>query len=338
MKTLIAMLPILSFKPVFKSVLWGGRRIAEFKGIEPVGDTVGESWELSPMPGHESVVAEGPMAGQTLPELCRAHGAALLGRHVVENWGTDFPLLVKFIDSNDDLSVQVHPDDELARRRHGSLGKTEMWYSLAPQPGAYLYSGFTRRIDEDTFREMIADNTVVDVLARFDVKPGDVFFLPAGRVHAIGRGNLVAEIQEASDITYRIYDYDRRDAQGNPRELHVEQAVGAIDFEANAVRTAGVLNVSPEAGKCLPVASCRYFTTEVLGIDGNEYTLQLPKDESFTILIGTSGSLSVADSEGRETALPQGRTLLVPAEMPFCRISGHGAALVVRIDRMPDLD
>ncbi len=208
------MLPIFSFEPVFKSVLWGGKRIAEFKGIPSQGDHVGESWELSPMPGHESVVADGPFKGETLPQLLAAHGREIMGEKLYERYGDKFPLLIKFIDSTQDLSIQVHPDDELAAKRHDSLGKTEMWYSVVPAEGAYLYAGFSQEMDADKFRRMVADSTIVDALSKYYTKPGDVFFLPAGRVHAIGQGNFVLEIQEASDITYRIYDYNRR--RGEP--------------------------------------------------------------------------------------------------------------------------
>ncbi|WP_290391676.1 type I phosphomannose isomerase catalytic subunit, partial [Paramuribaculum intestinale] len=192
---------------------------------------IGESWEISAVPGHVSVVDRGPLAGQSLTELIDTYGADLVGRHIYERYGSAFPLLIKLIDAKAYLSVQVHPDDDLAARRHnGSLGKTEMWYSILPAEGAYLYAGFSRRLDADSFRSAVADNSIIDSLRRHDTRPGDVFFLPAGRIHSIGRGNFVLEIQEASDITYRIYDYDRRDAQGNPRQLHIEESVGAIDF------------------------------------------------------------------------------------------------------------
>ena len=199
------MLPIFRFEPIFKSVLWGGKRIAEFKGIASQGDHVGESWELSPMPGHESVVADGLFKGETLPQLLASHGKEIMGEKLYERYGDKFPLLIKFIDSTQDLSIQVHPDDALAGKRHDSLGKTEMWYSVLPTSTAYLYAGFSQDMNPEKFRRMVADSTIVDALKKYYTKPGDVFFLPAGRVHAIGEGNFVLEIQEASDITYRIY-------------------------------------------------------------------------------------------------------------------------------------
>lgn len=321
------MLPVLKFNPYFKSVIWGGSRIARFKGIPSQGDDIGESWELSPMPGHESVVSDGEFKGMTLNELVARYPAEILGKKVDAKWHGNFPLLVKFIDSNDDLSIQVHPDDALARERHNSLGKTEMWYSILPSEGAYLYAGFNREMTPDKFRAMIADNTIVSALGKFFVKPGDVFFLPAGRVHAIGKGNLLVEIQEASDITYRIYDYDRRDAQGNPRELHVEQSVGAVNYNDVGQEAK---NIVPENGATIEVERCEYFTTSVSDVNGT-LDLDLAPLDSFTILIGLSGSLTVTDPEGRTTLLPAGQTLLVPASIPSLRIEGKGHLMTVNL-------
>ena len=168
------MLPVLKFTPIYKSVLWGGTCICRFKGVASEGDTIGESWELSPMPGHESVVAEGPFAGRTLNSLVEEYPEAILGANVVKRFGANFPLLIKFIDSTSDLSIQVHPDDALAAKRHNSLGKTEMWYSVLPTPDAYLYAGFSQEMTPDKFRAMLADSTIVDALSKYYTKPGDV--------------------------------------------------------------------------------------------------------------------------------------------------------------------
>ena len=321
------MLPILKFDPVFKSVLWGGTRIAEFKGIPPQGDHIGESWELSPMPGNESVVADGPFKGQTLTQLLASHGKEIMGEGLYDRFNGKFPLLIKFIDSTSDLSIQVHPDDALAAERHNSLGKTEMWYSVLPSPTAYLFAGFSQKMDPDKFCRMVADSTIVDALARYDTKPGDVFFLPAGRVHAIGQGNFVLEIQEASDITYRIYDYNRRDAEGNLRQLHVEESVGAINYDDVAQE---VKNVTAAPGQQAMVEDCSYFTTTLVNVSGS-YDLGLADRNSFTILAGTRGSLSVVAPDGTVTPLPQGQTLLVPASMPGVTLRGEGEAVTVFI-------
>lgn len=309
-------LPILKFTPIFKSVIWGGKRIAEFKGIPSQGDHVGESWELSPMKGNESVVEDGPFKGATLPELMASHGEEIMGERLSAKYGSHFPLLVKFIDSTDDLSIQVHPDDELAGKRHNSLGKTEMWYSVNPAEGAYLYAGFKEKITPEEFRAKVADNTIVDVLGKYYPARGDVFFLPAGRVHSIGRGNFVLEIQEASDITYRIYDYDRRDAQGNPRQLHIEESVDAIDYDDTDM-TVG--HASPNGSEELILEKCPFFTTTLIDVTG-EKRLDLAARDSFSIVIAAQGNATLVDNEGRKTTLPQGTTVLVPASMPYIDI------------------
>lgn len=321
------MLPILTFTPLFKSVIWGGKRIAAFKGIESQGDHIGESWELSPMQGHETTVADGPLQGKTLGEVLAMHGREIMGEKLHERYGDKFPLLIKFIDSTDDLSIQVHPNDELAAKRHNSLGKTEMWYSVQPAEGAYLYSGFNTAMNPEKFRNMVAEGTIVSALAKYNTRPGDLFFLPAGRVHAIGRGNLVLEIQQASDITYRIYDYDRRDAEGNPRQLHVEESVDAINYTPAEQQ---VSNIVAEAGREVSVQDCNYFTTTLVGVDG-EFNLELADRNSFTILIATKGNCTVETPSGQKVDLPQGRTVLVPASIPAVKLAGCGEVVTVYV-------
>ena len=313
-------LPILKFTPIFKSVLWGRKRIAQFKNMPPQGDHVGESWELSPMKGNESVVSEGPMKGRTLPELMISDGEEIMGKRLYANYGDKFPLLIKFIDSTDDLSIQVHPDDELAAKRHNSLGKTEMWFSVLPAEGAYLYAGFKKQITPEQFRAMVADNTIVDVLGKFYPKRGDMFFLPAGRVHSIGRGNFVLEIQEASDITYRIYDYDRRDAQGNPRQLHIEESVDSITYNDTEMT---VDHFEPKAGEEIVMESCPFFTTTLMEIEGTT-TLKLAERDSFSVVISTRGNAVLTAPDGSKTILNQGETVLVPASMESLDITASG--------------
>lgn len=311
---------ILKFDPIFKSVIWGGKRIAEFKGLPSQGDHIGESWELSPMEGHESVVSQGTFKGATLPSLIANHGNEIMGERLMKKYDGKFPLLIKLIDSSDDLSVQVHPDDELAAKRHNSLGKTEMWYSIAPAEGAYLYAGFSKHIDASEFRRQVAENEIIPSLHKYFTHPGDIFFLPAGRVHSIGRGNFVLEIQEASDITYRIYDYDRRDAQGNPRQLHVEESVDAIDFDDTADLPAE--NELGVVGELRPLAESSYFKTEIARVDGT-MTIDLAARNSFTILVATAGELTVKNADG-EISLRQGETALVAASTPSITIEGKG--------------
>ncbi len=318
---------ILKFDPIFKSVIWGGRRIAEFKGLPSQCDTIGESWELSPMPGHESVVSQGTFKGATLPSLIAGHGREVMGERLMKKYDGKFPLLIKLIDSADDLSVQVHPNDALAAERHNSLGKTEMWYSIAPAEGAYLYAGFSKKIDAAEFRREVAENEIIPSLHKYFTRPGDIFFLPAGRIHSIGRGNFVLEIQEASDITYRIYDYDRRDAAGNPRQLHVEESVDAIDFDDTEGLPAK--NELGKVGVFTTLTECPYFRTEVARVEGT-MSVDLASRDSFTILVCTEGTLTVNGTDGR-IDLRQGETALVPADVKSIDISGSGVFVSVYI-------
>ena len=221
----------LKFEPLLKSVVWGGDKIMPYKGIESTVKNVGESWELSAVSGNESIVANGEFAGRNIVELIKEYKADLLGEKVYAESGETFPILVKFIDACDDLSIQVHPDDGLAAVRHnGSKGKTEMWYVVKADEGAHLMSGMSQKITPEEYVRRIEENTITDVLCDYKVKAGDVFFLPAGRVHSIGRGCFIAEIQQTSDITYRIYDFGRLGLDGKPRELHVEQSKDAVDY------------------------------------------------------------------------------------------------------------
>jgi len=304
------MLYPLTFKPILKKVIWGGSDICPFKGITPVQDGIGESWELSHVKGDFSVVANGQLEGKSLDELIQTYGAQLVGEKVLKQFGTTFPLLIKFIDARDNLSIQVHPDDELAKERHDSFGKTEMWYVIKAAPGAALYSGFSQQIDADEYVRRVEDNTIMDVLQRYEVKPGDVFFLPAGRVHAIGAGCFIAEIQQTSNITYRIYDYNRTDANGNSRELHTEQAKDAIDYTyLPDYRT----QYQERSNETVPLVECKYFTTNLLNIDTLMYR-DFANMDSFIIYICMEGNAIFKDDKGNEIAVHQGQTILIPAE------------------------
>lgn len=298
-------------------MIWGGAAICPFKGIVPVQDGIGESWELSHVNGHFSIVDNGPLEGKSLDELVRLYGERLVGQSVMEQFGSTFPLLIKFIDAHDDLSIQVHPDDELAMKRHHSFGKTEMWYVIHAGEGASLYSGFNRQIDAGEYVRRVKENTITEVLQRYEVKPGDVFFLPAGRVHAICSGCFIAEIQQTSDITYRIYDYNRKDANGNERELHTEQAKDAIDYTVDPdYRThyKAMPNVPVE------LAGCKYFTTNLLDAD-----CRMIRDiaglDSFVVYICMEGSATITDNKGSRLHVRQGQTVLIPAETHTLTIS-----------------
>ncbi len=312
--------PILVFEPQFKDVIWGGKRIAQFKGLPAQGDHIGESWEISGVPGHESVVADGIYKGRNMLELLREFSREIMGDRLSQRYGLEFPLLIKFIDSADDLSVQVHPDDKLAAERHNCPGKTEMWISVAPEDGAYLYAGLTRAITPDEYRSRIADNTILECLGKFDTHKNEVFFLPAGRVHSIGRGNLILEIQETSDITYRIYDFDRRDANGNPRQLHVEESIAAVDF--NDTENAAPTVIPDGKNEQFTLVDCYHFTATSVDVE-NQFRLELSARDSFSIIIAIEGDAVLIDADGRQTSLPKGFSALIPASMPEVTVKGN---------------
>lgn len=299
-----------TFQPILKKIIWGGSDICPFKGITPIQEGIGESWELSHVEGNISLIENGSLANQNLDDLIKTYGASLLGKKVIEQFGTTFPLLIKFIDARDNLSIQVHPDDKLAKERHNSFGKTEMWYVIKAAEGANLYSGFSQQIDANEYVKRVENNTIMDVLQCYEVKPGDVFFLPAGRVHAIGAGCFIAEIQQTSNITYRIYDYNRKDANGNGRELHTELAKDAIDYSIlSDYRTA----YTEEKDKAVELVSCKYFTTNLLNID-KELNRDFSNLDSFVVYICMEGSLILQDNKGNKLTIHQGQTVLIPAE------------------------
>lgn len=314
----------IRFVPYLKSVIWGGEKICRYKGIDQPEANIGESWEVSAVPGHESVVADGRYKGMSIPQLIESFGSDFIGKEVMKKYEGEFPLLVKLIDAHDNLSVQVHPDDELARKRHDSLGKTEMWYIMEAEEGAKIYSGLNRELTPDEYVRRIEENSIEQVLAVHDSHPGDVFFLPAGRVHAIGAGNLLAEIQESSDITYRIYDYDRRDARGNTRELHTEHAKDAIDYTFHGDYKS--TPPDPEASDA-EIATCEHFTVHRLLLDGEMHFKF--SDSSFTVLMCVEGNVTL-EYEGGKMSFKTGETVLVPAVMGKFVLRGNGILLSTR--------
>ncbi|MDL2245214.1 class I mannose-6-phosphate isomerase [Parabacteroides sp. OttesenSCG-928-J18] len=298
------------FKPILKPVIWGGSIICRFKGITPVQEGIGESWEISHVEDNYSVVANGELEGQSLDELIHTYGARLSGQKVIDRFGDTFPLLIKFIDARDDLSIQVHPDDALAMERHQSFGKTEMWYVIKAAPEAKLLSGFSQPIDRDEYVKRVEDNTLMDVLQAYAVAPGDVFFLPAGRVHAIGAGCFIAEIQQTSNITYRIYDYNRKDVAGNERELHTALAKDAIDYTWYPDTKT---HYKATTNETVPLAECPYFVTNLLDLD-TQMQREVAANDSFFIYICMEGTVVLKDNNGNALTLHQGQTALIPAE------------------------
>lgn len=301
----------LKFTPLYYDKIWGGHKLKTALGKD-FGDlpNCGESWELSGVSGNISEVSNGFLAGNNLEELIEVYMGDLVGDKVYEKFSVEFPLLIKFIDANDDLSVQVHPNDEMAKERHQAFGKTEMWYVLQADKGSKLQVGFNGPMDKETYLKKMEQKEIMDVLNFVEVEAGDVFFMPAGRVHAIGKGIMVAEIQQTSDITYRIYDYDRKDAKGNERELHTDLAVDAIDFTYNdSYKT----DYSVEKNKRTDVVKCNYFNTGIL-----EFDATIEKDiyglDSFVIYICVEGEYEIITEDHTEK-VKMGETILVPASV-----------------------
>jgi mannose-6-phosphate isomerase len=280
----------LKFKTIYKDKIWGGHKINTYLhkdfGTLP---NCGETWEISGVKSDVSVVDNGELEGESLAELLEKYKGDLVGEKVYTRFGNTFPLLVKFIDANEDLSIQVHPDDELAKKRHNSFGKTEMWYVIEADPGSTLIAGFNKELTEQEYLDKFNSGHLTDILNKEDVKTGDVFFLPAGRVHTIGKGLLIAEIQQTSDITYRIYDFDRLDDKGNKRELHTQEALAAIDYKHYLEYKT---SYQPEKDHPVKLVSCPYFTTNLL-----DFTKSTERDysdlDSFVIYVCVEGEFTV---------------------------------------------
>lgn len=313
-------LGLLKFESYNKPVLWGGTRISELKGIAPYEEPIGESWEISGLEGNETCVAEGEYKGIGINKMLELRGEEILGRRLYKRYGNKFPILVKWLDAEKDLSIQVHPDDRMAYDKHDGCGKTELWYVLDPLPNAYIYSGLTARISPIQLQEHIANNTLPDVLAKFYPQRGDLFYIPAGRIHSLGAGNLVLEIQQTSDITYRVYDYDRIDMNGNKRTLHIEDAMDATDFR---VHEDYMYHVEPMVNAEKVLKECPYFTTTLISLT-SPMRLPIARYDSFRIVVATRGRGVLKDDRGCSCEITQGYTLLVPASTKWVEIIPEG--------------
>lgn len=300
------------FEPNLHSIVWGGNRIAEWKKVDNGEDLtcIGESWEVSAVPTSTSVIANGVHAGRKLTDVIDKNPCEILGKSVAEKYDGKLPLLVKFIDADKDLSIQVHPDDEMAQREHGKMGKTEMWYVIDARPGAYLYAGFNKSLTPDEYKRKVKDGTIVDALARHEVKSGDVFYIPAGRVHAICGGVFVAEVQQSSDVTYRIFDYNRKGIDGNPRELHTALAAKALDYQVyDEYRTQYKVD-DDRANHCI---DSPFFSVRVVDVEA-KFHRNLIKYDSFIITMCIKGSCTLRmRSTGDEVILNEGYSCLIPA-------------------------
>jgi mannose-6-phosphate isomerase len=320
------MYPLL-FSTIFKDKIWGGEKIRTIlnKDFSPLPNC-GETWEISGVKGNISIVKNGPLAGKDLVSLIEEYKGQLVGEKVYKQFKNEFPLLIKFIDANDDLSIQVHPDDVLAKERHDSFGKTEMWYILQADKGAKLNSGFNKQIDEDIYLEHLSNNTLDEILNFETVEAGDVFFLPAGRVHYIGKGVCLAEIQQTSDITYRIYDFDRVDDKGDRRELHTELALAAIDYKHY-----GEYKTQYSSKKNVPssLVECPYFTTNLVELE-SPVSRDYSKIDSFVIYICTEGELTIDYKEG-VLKIKKGDSVLLPAIFKSVLLSPSGNSRILEI-------
>ena len=309
---------ILKFTPILKQTIWGGDKIIEFKHLDSKLENVGESWELSGVAGSETIVADGPDKGLRLNELVAKYGEQLLGKENYERFGNEFPLLIKFIDAHHDLSIQVHPDDETARRQGKERGKTEMWYVLPSGRGAKLFNGLKKRLTPEDYELMVANDTITHALAQYRVNEDDVFFIPAGRIHAIGTGCFIAEIQQTCDVTYRIYDYKRRDKDGRLRQLHTREAAESIDYTVLPdYRT----RYERRKNEPVPLISCPYFTTAAYDLN-EPMLLDYSELDSFVVLIGLKGSATITADDGQKVSLQGGETILVPATAKELKVEG----------------
>jgi len=308
----------LKFRPVIQTRIWGGGRLfKDFLNKDCTGfDNCGEIWELSAVEGYTSVVDNGYLKGNSISDLVEIYMGDLVGDRIYEKYGIEFPLLIKYIDTKDDLSIQVHPGDELARQRHHAYGKTEMWYVVYAEKGASIISGFKEPVSRDQYLKYLNEGKLTDILFREEVGQGDVIFIPAGKVHALGKGILVAEIQQTSDITYRIYDYDRKDSEGNLRELHTDLAIDAIDFSSNqGVKT----DYNMITDKPSEIFKCSYFAVNILYFK-NPVERDYHVIDSFIVLMNLEGRYCIKYGNNSEEVVEKGETILIPATLELIQL------------------
>jgi len=300
----------LLFQPNLHTVVWGGNQLRPYKGLKPSEEPIGESWEVSAVPTSTSIISNGVFAGKDLISVINEQLDAILGKKVNQKYNGKLPLLVKFIDAKRDLSIQVHPNNEMAMREHGKMGKSEMWYVIKADEGAHLYAGFKQEITPEEYHQRIADGTITEVLADHKVKAGDVFYLPAGRVHAICGGILLAEVQQSSDVTYRIFDYNRPGMDGKPRELHTGLAAQALDYHVEPNYRTEYVETS---NKAVQIIDSPYFSVRVMEVS-KPFHRDLRKYDSFIITMCIEGNCKIrVRSTGEEILLKQGNSTLIPA-------------------------
>lgn len=312
----------LKFQPILKDKIWGGEKLYRYLNKNSNSKQLGESWEISAVPGDISIVSNGELVGKPLQELLETHKSDLLGSKNYKRFGNNFPLLIKFIDAKEDLSIQLHPNDELAKKRHNSLGKTEMWYVMQADKDSNLIVGFNQEMNKETYLQHLESKTLTSILNFDRVKEGDSYFIEAGRLHAIGAGVLLAEIQQTSDVTYRVYDWDRVDDKGNERDLHNDIAIDAFDFNMKdnfRVDYKKGKNVSNE------MVSCPFFTTNFIELDSKIEKQNLV--DSFIIYLCVDGEVEVITEVSNEI-IAKGETLLLPAAIKNYNLNTKYAKLL----------
>ncbi len=313
----------LKFTPILKEKIWGGSKLNTYLNKESNSDQIGESWEISDVEGDFSIVASGNLQGKSLRSLIEKYQSDLVGKSIYERFQNKFPLLIKFIDAKENLSVQLHPDDVLAKKRHNSFGKTEMWYIMQADEGCGIIVGFKDGVSVEDYENSLENNSIEDLLNFEEVQPGDTFFIKPGLIHAIGKGVVLAEIQQTSDITYRVYDYNRTDSEGNARQLHTEEAKDAIDFEANNEYK---IDYASKENDKISLVENQYFKTKQIKLS-KELTLDYSSTDSFVIYMNIEGDTKVSTNRGDEV-LKAGETLLIPACIDEVKISSNNSTLL----------
>ena len=313
----------LKFTPILKERLWGGTKLKEVLGKQITSEITGESWELSGVDGDISIVSNGSLKGKSLNGLLNENAKAILGNQVVDRFGEEFPILIKFIDAKQDLSIQLHPNDELAKERHNSFGKTEMWYIMDADPGSQLIVGFNKDVEKEEYIKSLEEGTLLDLLNYEEVGEGDTFFINTGKIHAIGAGVLLAEIQQTSDITYRVYDFDRKDKDGNLRELHTCLAVDAIDY---AKKDDFKVVYDKKKDTVNEMVDCPYFKTNFLNL-GKSFHQDISKRDSFTIYMCVDGEGVIFNDWG-STPIKKGETVLLAAASTHVKVDTQAVKLL----------
>ncbi|WP_459212836.1 type I phosphomannose isomerase catalytic subunit [Aquimarina rhabdastrellae] len=314
---------ILKFEPILKEKIWGGTKLHKVLNKASENPNIGESWEISDVEGDYSVVNSGPFKGKTLKELLEQFGETLVGKKNYTRFGNKFPLLIKFIDAKEDLSVQLHPDDIIAKKKHNSLGKTEMWHIVQADPNANIIIGFNQKVNQEVYQKHVTEKDITAILNYEPVTEGDTFFVYSGLIHAIGKGVMLAEIQQTSDITYRVYDWDRTDANGNSRELHQEEALEAIDFTTEKEYK---VQYNTQPNELASMVKCEHFTTNVIEV-AQELSLNHETYDSFVIYMCVKGEVTISSIEN-EFTIKQGETVLVPASINNVTVKGTKGKLL----------